>query len=109
MSTPDGGSSEPAHGLSGRTITFVYDGSGRSIGPGEARRSPERAKAEVSYDPARHVIRITEPSGEVAEFDDRPVRCLVLERNPITKALEPATVRGEPMYLFLSRELVSNR
>jgi hypothetical protein len=86
MSTPDGGSSEPVHGFSGRTTTFVYDGNGRSIPPGEERRSLERPGAEVLYDPAPHVIQITEACGIAAEFDDRPARFLVLERDPATKA-----------------------
>ena len=62
-------------------------------------------KVEVTYDRARHIIKITQPGGKTAEFDDRPVRFLVMDRNPVTKALEPVIIRGEPLYYYLAREV----
>ncbi len=34
----------------------------------------------------------------VFEFDDPPVRFLVMDRNPVTKALEPVIIHGQPLY-----------
>ncbi len=31
---------------------------------------------------ARHVIKITQEGGKTAEFEDRPLRFLVMDRNP---------------------------
>ena len=40
----------------------------------------------------------------VLQFDDRPMRFLVLDRNPATKALEPVTIHGQLLYDYLARE-----
>jgi hypothetical protein len=105
MYTPGDESQGPLYGFVGGITTCVYDGKGRTIPKGEGRRDTEKPQAKVSFDPARHVIRITEPSGKIAEFDDRPTRFLVLGRDPVTRALEPVIVRGEPLYYYLSREV----
>ena len=63
-------------------------------------------KLEVAYDRLRHVIRIREPNGKIAEFDDRPVRLLVMDRNPVTKALEPVTIHGQSLYDYQAREIL---
>ena len=97
------------------TTTYTY-GPGGSIlkvaGPGEgpaadAASDPSPIAAPrwtVGYEPGRHVIRLTDPEGKAAEFDDRPVRFLVMTRNRRTKALEPLMVRGEPQFYYFSRE-----
>jgi hypothetical protein len=50
----------------------------------------------VAYDRSRHVIQITQAGDEMAEFDDRPARFLLMDLDPVTKALEPVIIRGEP-------------
>jgi hypothetical protein len=100
-----------------RTTIYTYDPNGaltnvKQTRPGEgpaadaplATPAPEEPRWSVAYEPARHVIRLTDPEGKAAEFDDRPVRFLVMTRNRRTKALEPLIVRGEPQYYYLSRE-----
>src|SRR4051812_46945959 len=83
-----------------RTTTYVYDPNGtpttaKATVPGEgpaadappAAPDPEETRWCVAYQPARHAIRLTDPEGKAAEFDDRPVRLLVMTRNRRTKAL----------------------
>ena len=43
--------------------------------------------------------------GKIAGFHDRTVWFLVMERNPVTKALEPVVKYGEPQYYYLPREV----
>ena len=62
-------------------------------------------KVEVSYDRSRHIIQIAQEGGETAEFEDRPARFLLMDRDPVTKALEPVIIRGEPLYYYLAREI----
>ncbi len=65
----------------------------------------DEPKVDVAYDRSRHVIQTTQEGGKTAEFEDRPARFLVMDRNPVTKALEPVLIRGEPLYYYLAREV----
>jgi hypothetical protein len=107
VSTPNAGSDEFKYEMMGNVTTYVYDGKGKLIPEGDPppKPRPVEPKVEVAYDRARHVIKITQPGGKTAEFDDRPVRFLVMDRNPVTKALEPVIIRGEPLYYYLAREV----
>ena len=115
VSTPHAESNEPEFGMGWDVTTYVFDGSGQLIGVSDARRErvklvevqpPPEPKVDLTYDRSRHVIRIRETNGKTAEFDDRPVRFLVLDRNPVTKALEPVIIHGEPLYYYLAREVL---
>jgi hypothetical protein len=112
MSTPNADSDGPKYEMMGNVTKYVYDGNGELIPEGDPRRKLARLvevepepEVEVTYDRVRHVIKITQPGGKTAEFDDRPVRFLVMDRNPVTKALEPVIIRGEPLYYYLAREV----
>ena len=106
MSTPDSSSDEPRFESISSPITFVYDSNRDSIPKGDPRLNPPpiEPKVEVAYDRTRHVIQITEPGGKTAEFEDRPVRFLMMERDPKTSALKPVIERGKPVYYYLARE-----
>jgi hypothetical protein len=96
-----------------RITTYTYDAGMilRGVGsPGEAPDGPAKTPVvrpgyTVDYEPARHVIRITDRAGKTSEFDDRPVKYLMMVRNPRTRALEPVMVCGEPQFFYLSREV----
>jgi hypothetical protein len=106
MSTPNSGSDEPRLGYPATAITFVYDSKRDSIPEGDPRRKTchVEPKVEVAYDRSRHVIQITEPGGKTAEFDDRPVRYLLMVRDPKTKALKPVIEWGKPVCYYLAPE-----
>jgi hypothetical protein len=89
------------YGFVGRITTCIYESKGRTIPQGERRRGTEKPRAGVSFDPARHVVRIVQSDGKIAEFDDRHIRFLVLDRDPITRALKPVIVPGEPTNYYL--------
>jgi hypothetical protein len=56
---------------------------------------PEPAPTvELRHDRRRHRLRTTGRDGRTAEFDDRPVRFLVVAPDPRTEALQPVLVRG---------------
>ena len=104
MSTPNHDSDKPRYVTSGHAITIVYDGKGQVFPKGDPRGRPAEPKFELAYDRSHHIIRITEPGGKTAEFDDRPTRFLVMTRNPGTRAPEPVIFGGEPLYYYLARE-----
>ena len=106
MSTPGSRPDEPKDEPSARAITFAYNSEHDAIPEGDPRREdwPAEAKVEVAYDPSRHVIQITEPGGSMIEFEDRPVRYLLMIRDSKTKALKPVIERGKPVYYYLARE-----
>ncbi len=56
-------------------------------------------------DPVFSYIK-TGPDPVVFEFNDRPMRFLVLDRNPVTKALESVIIHGQPLYDYLAREIL---
>ena len=115
MSTSDAEANEPEFPIGCTVMRYVYDGSGVVTSVSELRREgaklvevqpPPDPKADLTYDRSRHVIRIKEKNGKTAEFDDRPVRFLVMDRNPVTKALEPVIIHGQPLYYYLAREIL---
>jgi hypothetical protein len=83
----------------GRTTTVTY-----SL---PARPEPAQPPVQFQHDRKNHKLRITTPDGRTAQFDDRPVRFLVMARDPKTRALQPVLVRGEPLYYYLSAEVGS--
>ncbi len=114
MSDPYAESHEPGSPMGCHVITYTYDASGHLISASDAPggndklvtvQPPPEPKVDLTYDRSRHVIRIREPNGKTAEFDDRPVRFLVMDRNPVTKALEPVIIHGQPLYYYLAREI----
>ncbi len=100
---------ESWHEMTGNVTTYVYTADGELISVSDPPRKPRpvevEPKAEVTFDCSRHVIKIKEPGGKTAEFDDRAIRFLVMDRNPVTKALEPVIIHGEPLYYYLAREV----
>jgi hypothetical protein len=67
--------------------------------------APEKAPAfAFEHDREKAVYRLKWPDGEVEVFRDRPTRYLVLEPDRESGELRPAIKRGQPMYLYLSRE-----
>ncbi len=97
-------------------FTYVYDGYGKLLTVEEAPATLARLaeleaelkrkpRVEITRDPARGVIKITGRDGKTAVFEDRPTRYLVMDRNPVTKALEPVIIHGEPLYYYLAREI----
>jgi hypothetical protein len=112
MSTPEQGSSGSGSNHPKYVIRYTCDGGGDAFALGIARRGPRSSGAEadgeptveVAYDRSRHVIQITEPGGETAEFDDRPARFLFMHRDPKTKKVKPVMERGNPVYYYLARE-----
>ncbi len=61
-------------------------------------------KLEVDYDRSRHVIKITQEGEKPAEFDDRPARFLLMDRDPKTKKVKPVMEWGNPVYYYLASE-----
>ena len=86
MSTPNAASYGPKYEMMGNVTTYVYDGNGELISQSDPPRKPRpvevEPKVDVTHDRSRHVIQITEPGGKIAEFEDRPARFLVMDRNP---------------------------
>jgi hypothetical protein len=91
MSTPEQGSSGSGSNHPKYVIRYTCHGEGDAFAEGIARRRTRSALAggeaiaEVAYDRSRHVIQITQEGGETAEFDDRPARFLLMDRDPKTK------------------------
>jgi hypothetical protein len=110
MSTPE---EEFPESISNHTkYMFIYtcngDGDGCAEGIARRRTRSELADGEptvqVAYDRWRHLIQITQEGGETAEFDDRPVRFLLMDRDPKTKTLKPVMEWGNPVYYYLASE-----
>ncbi len=59
---------------------------------------------EVAFDRSRHVIQITREGEETAEFEDRPARFLLMDRDPQTKTVKPVLESGNPVYYYLASE-----
>ncbi len=60
---------------------------------------------QFEHDRRKHRFRIIGPDGRTAQFNHRPVRFLVMARDPKTKTLKPVVARGEPLYYSLSPEV----
>jgi hypothetical protein len=76
------------------TYTYSFRGDGEEPPP-----------VEVQHDRKRHRYRISVPDGRPAEFDDRPVRFLLMKRDEKTRKLQPVLVRGKPQYHYLAPEV----
>jgi hypothetical protein len=77
-------------------------GEGPAAAPAPA--PSEQTRWTVAYEPAQHVIRLTDTEGKAAGSDDRPVRFLVMTRDRRTRDLEPLMVCGEPQFDYLNGE-----
>ncbi len=81
-------------------IRYTCDGEGDKFAEGIARRRTRAALAgnepnvEVAYDRSRHVIQITREGEDTAEFEERPARFLLMDRDPRTKAVKPVLEWG---------------
>jgi hypothetical protein len=74
------------------TYTYTYTAQG-----------PPPAFAFV-HDKEKRVFCLTGADGKAEVFRDNPVRYLVVEPDPETGELKPATKCGKPVYLYLCRE-----
>src|SRR5208337_4566199 len=90
-------SAQPDPPSNAAVTTYVYDGYGNLLhvdeAPGTLARLSDlkaelirKPKVEITRDPTRRVIKVTGRDGNAAEFEDRPTRFLVMDRNPATKA-----------------------
>jgi hypothetical protein len=112
MSTPAEESSGSGSNHPKYVIRYTCCGEGDAFAEGIARRRTRsfgaggdgESKIEVAYDRSRRVIQITQEGDETAEFDDRPARFLLMERDPKTKKVKPVMERGNPVYYYLARE-----
>ena len=75
---------------SATTITYVVE-------------APPRV-FDFVHDNAKGVYVLTKPDGTTERFRDKPARHLVVEPDPVTGELRPATKGGLPVYLYLCRE-----
>jgi hypothetical protein len=111
MSTPEHGSSVSRSNHPTYVIRYTCDGEGDKFAEGVARRRTRSSaaggepKLEVAYDRSRHVIQITQEGGETAEFEDRPARFLLMDRDPETGKMKPAMEWGCPVFYHLTREV----
>ena len=64
-----------------------------------------RREIKVQHDRKNHRLKITTAEGQTAQFDDRPIRFLVMVPDQKTKALQPVIMSGEPLYYYLSPEV----
>jgi hypothetical protein len=64
---------------------------------------------EIQHDRKRRRLRIVGPTGQTAEFADRPTRFLVMARDPRTNELKPVLMRGEPVVYYLCPEVEGGR
>jgi hypothetical protein len=65
---------------------------------------PEPCRFRVKHDRRKHLIRISGPDGEMSEFEDKPVRFLVVETDPKTGEPRPCFAGGKPKVMLLCRE-----
>ncbi len=65
---------------------------------------PEPCRFRVKHDRRKHILRITGPDGEIAEFEDGPVPFLVVEKDPKTGEVRPCLSAGKPKVMLLCRE-----
>jgi hypothetical protein len=56
------------------------------------------------HDKEKHVFRLSDAHGNTACFRDRPARYLIVEPDPQTGGMRPATKYGKPQFLYLCRE-----
>ena len=111
MSTPE--EESPGSRSNHPKYVFRYTclGEGEKFAQGIARRRTRSFEAdgaprlEVDYDRSRHVIKITQEGEKTAEFDDRPARFLLMDREPETKKVKPVMEWGNPVYYYLAREV----
>ena len=110
MSTPDEELTESRSNHSRYVSTYTTEDGTRHFADGVARRrfreivDDRDPKVEVGYDRSRHIIQIAQEGEETAEFDDRPARFLLMERDPKTNTVKPVMEWGNPVYYYLASE-----
>jgi hypothetical protein len=65
---------------------------------------PRTTSFPFADDQRKGLFTLSWPDGKVEHFRDNPARQLVVEPDPETGELRPATRHGEPVYLFVCRE-----
>jgi len=65
---------------------------------------PRARSFTLEHDKQKRVVRLTDAAGKAAHFRDSPVRYLVLEPDPETGEMQPATKFGKPTFIYLCRE-----
>ena len=110
MSTPEEGSPGPRSNHPRYVLRYTLNGEGDKFAEGVARRRTRSfgaegaPKLEVDYDRSRHVIQVTQEGEKTSEFDDRPARFLLMDRDPETNKVKPVLEWGDPVYYYLARE-----
>ena len=56
------------------------------------------------HDKEKRVFRLTDAEGKAEYFRDNPARYLVVEPDPETGEMRPATQHGKPKLIYLCRE-----
>ncbi len=65
---------------------------------------PEPCRFRIRHNGRKHRLRIAGPDGETMEFEDEPVRFLVVETVPATGEVRPCLAGGKPKVMLLCRE-----
>jgi hypothetical protein len=70
----------------------------------EYSAEPQNASFTFEHDTQKRLFVLTWPDGKTERFRDNPVRHLMVEPDPQTGEMRPVIRRGQPTYLYLSRE-----
>ncbi len=68
------------------------------------RYEPEPCRFRVKHHRRKQILRIMGPEGETMQFEDEPVRFLVVETDPATGKVRPCLAGGKPKIMLLCRE-----
>jgi hypothetical protein len=79
-----------SNGLSATTYTYSFD--------------PPAESFAFEHDKEKRVFRLRDAEGKAECFRDKPARYLVVEPDPETGEIRPATKHGKPTFIYLCRE-----
>jgi hypothetical protein len=65
---------------------------------------PRSTSFQCAHDQHKGLFTLTWPDGKIECCRDNPARQLVVELDPETGDLRPATRHGDPVYLYVCRE-----
>jgi hypothetical protein len=65
---------------------------------------PRTPAFTFEHDKQKRLFVLKWSNGKTEKFRDNPVRHLIVEPDPQTGGMRPVTKRGQPTYLYLSRE-----
>jgi hypothetical protein len=68
------------------------------------RIEPRSTSFQFAHDKEKGLFTLTWPDGKIESFRDNPARQLVVEPDPETGELRPATRHGDPVYFYVCRE-----